>query len=490
MTPEPTAASEKPVIQAAGGILVRKTDSRNEVLLVHRKRYGDWTFPKGKLNPGESHQQAALREVHEETGFVASLDRYLGAFGYEVKGTPKIVLMWRMSPVEEGPIGDREEVAESAWVSIHEARQRLSYDLERELMQKLEPQHQDPIHPRRKRTWAWSSNQRSRDRLFRELEVFRVELAFLEHRGMGSGLAWADAARRHLDNVPGHLESGDIESGWRSLQAAQRTAVLGLDPATIGDRARILREESQKLSSWRAKSIQKLLSCPDQDLTADRLIEALALRDEFAQNQYHKIDLMGDQLKVLLAIAAGALLLLLIMFYRRSGEFSDPWSFTTIAMVLLVGVLAASFSAAQSLITNTGGGKIPERVANHFVTIARALFGATAALGGYLLYKSDTLKFTIGDNGIGASLAIAFLFGFAGERLISRITNTGQCGQAPDLPSGYTEQMPISRREWMLAALCWSELLATRAGPRRILLHRSHAGGSPGNRGFEQHDSS
>src|ERR1700674_1290382 len=93
-TPPPTANS---VIQAAGGVLHRETSSGDEVLIVHRKRYGDWTLPKGKLKPGESFTEAALREVEEETGCSVHLDEYLGAIGYSVGELAKVVLFWRMS---------------------------------------------------------------------------------------------------------------------------------------------------------------------------------------------------------------------------------------------------------------------------------------------------------------------------------------------------------------------------------------------------------
>src|SRR6266567_8369651 len=89
------------VIFAAGGIISRETSHRDEVMVIHRKRHGDWTFPKGKLKQGESFQQAAIREVREETGCKVRLGKFLGAIGYEVNGIPKAVLYWRMSAVKQ-----------------------------------------------------------------------------------------------------------------------------------------------------------------------------------------------------------------------------------------------------------------------------------------------------------------------------------------------------------------------------------------------------
>src|SRR5215469_13956837 len=99
----PVQTLEAPVIQAAGGILLRKSSRGDEVMLVQRKRYDDWTLPKGKLKPGESFADAALREVEEETGCRAELGRYLGALGYEAKGIPKVVLFWQMTSLEQKP---------------------------------------------------------------------------------------------------------------------------------------------------------------------------------------------------------------------------------------------------------------------------------------------------------------------------------------------------------------------------------------------------
>ena len=72
------SSSASPVIQAAGGVLYRETLSGDEVMIVHRKRYGDWTLPKGKLKPGESFTEAARREVEERDWVFSSSRRISG----------------------------------------------------------------------------------------------------------------------------------------------------------------------------------------------------------------------------------------------------------------------------------------------------------------------------------------------------------------------------------------------------------------------------
>jgi 8-oxo-dGTP pyrophosphatase MutT (NUDIX family) len=126
-----TSSLDTSVILAAGGILCRKARQGEEILVVHRKRYDDWTLPKGKLKPGEAFITAALREVEEETGCVARVEKYLGAIGYEANGIPKAVLFWRMSVVEQKEIADHGEVREALWIPVAVAAERLTYADER-----------------------------------------------------------------------------------------------------------------------------------------------------------------------------------------------------------------------------------------------------------------------------------------------------------------------------------------------------------------------
>ena len=83
-------------VLAAGGVVRR--DGR--ILLVHRPKYDDWTLPKGKLDAGEGFEEAALREVEEETGFRCELGDELEPTAYtDGKGREKLVRYWEMTPV-------------------------------------------------------------------------------------------------------------------------------------------------------------------------------------------------------------------------------------------------------------------------------------------------------------------------------------------------------------------------------------------------------
>jgi 8-oxo-dGTP pyrophosphatase MutT (NUDIX family) len=115
-------------VQAAGGVVSRRgPDGALELLLVHRPRYDDWTLPKGKLEPGETHEQAAVREVQEETGLECELGRELPSTHYhDRKGRPKTVRYWAMRPLA-GVAGPNGEVDEVRWASVDEAGRLLSY---------------------------------------------------------------------------------------------------------------------------------------------------------------------------------------------------------------------------------------------------------------------------------------------------------------------------------------------------------------------------
>jgi 8-oxo-dGTP pyrophosphatase MutT (NUDIX family) len=123
------------LISAAGGVLLRELGGKVQVLLIYRRRYDDWTLPKGKLEAGESPQQAALREVREETGYEVTLGDALSPIRYLVNGRPKLVHFWKMHPQGRSlGIEDHGEVAEAVWLSPEEALERMSYPLERQVL--------------------------------------------------------------------------------------------------------------------------------------------------------------------------------------------------------------------------------------------------------------------------------------------------------------------------------------------------------------------
>ena len=120
-----------PVVRAAGGIVVRG----DTILLVHRPKYDDWSFPKGKLEDGESWKAAALREVEEETGLRCSLGALIGSTRYLVVDGPKEVRYYGMSC--DGEPRAKNEVDQVRWVAFDDAADLLSHARDRELLSQL-----------------------------------------------------------------------------------------------------------------------------------------------------------------------------------------------------------------------------------------------------------------------------------------------------------------------------------------------------------------
>lgn len=122
------------LMRAAGGVLYRRGEAGFEVGVIHRPHREDWSFPKGKLDPGESFEDCAVREVFEETGYVVELHHFIGTTEYiHRKGRPKIVAYWLVSVVG-GEFTVNEEADEIRWISIEQARELVTYDRDRELL--------------------------------------------------------------------------------------------------------------------------------------------------------------------------------------------------------------------------------------------------------------------------------------------------------------------------------------------------------------------
>jgi 8-oxo-dGTP diphosphatase len=140
VTQVPTAtlvpAQEVELVRAAGGLVVRWTlNGYTEIAVVHRPGREDWSFPKGKLEPDESFEDAAVREVLEETGLKCRLGIFLGHTEYrDRKDRPKVVAYWAMEVIDDGTFTPNDEVDEVRWVDLGEASTLLTYERDRELL--------------------------------------------------------------------------------------------------------------------------------------------------------------------------------------------------------------------------------------------------------------------------------------------------------------------------------------------------------------------
>jgi 8-oxo-dGTP diphosphatase len=129
---------EATLVRAAGGVILERGRDGDRVALVHRPRYDDWTYPKGKLDGDETLERGALREVEEETGYRCRLLRPLGCTAYvDERGRDKVACYWVMEPVE-GRFRVSAEVDELRWLSVDDALGVLTYPDDRALLHSLE----------------------------------------------------------------------------------------------------------------------------------------------------------------------------------------------------------------------------------------------------------------------------------------------------------------------------------------------------------------
>jgi 8-oxo-dGTP diphosphatase len=123
-------------VLAAGGVVVRD-DGR--IAVIHRPRYDDWSLPKGKLDPGESFEDGAVREVLEETGVRGRITGELASTSYaDRKGREKLVRWYRMElDGDPSDFAPNDEVDELRWLTPGEAGALLTYERDRALVQTL-----------------------------------------------------------------------------------------------------------------------------------------------------------------------------------------------------------------------------------------------------------------------------------------------------------------------------------------------------------------
>jgi 8-oxo-dGTP diphosphatase len=126
---------EQAEVKAAGGVVWRHAGDTVAIAVAHRPRYDDWSLPKGKLDAGESWEDAALREVEEEIGLRCRLGEELDPVEYrDRKQRAKVVRYWLMEPENDVTFTPNDEVDELRWLAPDEAVDVLSYPRDAELV--------------------------------------------------------------------------------------------------------------------------------------------------------------------------------------------------------------------------------------------------------------------------------------------------------------------------------------------------------------------
>ncbi len=417
------------LIKASGGLLWRTTPRGEELAVIHRARYGDWTLPKGKLQAGEDWAEAALREVKEETGCDAELESFAGTVSYRVDGVPKLVLFWNMTPLGDCEFKPSEEVREIVWLRPREAIDRLDYPGERALVMSRHPEFAS------RSTW-WSRLWRgrispSRTRLARALSTYRVELQDRTERAKLKRIkhrSWSKAAQGTLTKAEAALDEGNIELGWSLLNAAKRIEFPGLfelDQEAFRARALgIVREAEAKLRSWRKEVVEELLLENGElkpKVGPEEVSFASFILHEHFDNDYHKRRMARRQLIILGSVLTLALLAFLSYmqwfapFHGFVMMMDDP---RFIIAVALFGVMGAAFSGTSSIAQDAVSARIPEQLMESWISLARVAVGAVAAVVIYYFLLSGLLQIAESLSA-GLVLAASFAAGFS-ERLVLR----------------------------------------------------------------------
>jgi 8-oxo-dGTP diphosphatase len=447
MSPDGAAkdSADSRVILAAGGLVWKQTWYGRQVAVIHRPKYNDWCLPKGKVKvrEGERPEQAALREVEEETGCKTKPLSFAGTTQYNVNGVPKIVFFWNMAALGECNFTPSSEVDQVLWLTPARALNRLDHTEEKTLLSTA----LSSSSPQRESSWPgffrWLDFRRCTKRYRRltsSIAAYRMDLQKLVCKAAADDRSqdwcWMDAAVQAIESAEAAADRCQIDEGWKLLHAAQRLELLSAANAELVTRATVLRHEADKLSSWRKKAVYELLGPPEHpktDLQKETVYQATLLRDEHYDNQAYKDALLRAH-QIHLWIALTFVLLLLASWRALLSTYGllepkaleppfDPFEWRMYLPVALFGLLGATVSAILKFPDSSKPSRIPELTASLKLTLLRLFMGAGSAIVIYIFLTSDLANEIFAFNPakitISTLAAISIVAGFS-ERLVLR----------------------------------------------------------------------
>ncbi|WP_343571435.1 bifunctional NUDIX hydrolase/histidine phosphatase family protein [Mycobacterium sp.] len=145
MSTQPSwSRSASKIVLAAGGVLWRPDhrESAEEVAVIHRPRYDDWSLPKGKVDPGETEPVTAVREIFEETGHHVQLGRRIATVSYPIEPRTKKVQYWSARSIG-GSFAPNHEVDDLIWLPAAAAIKKVSYPYDRKVLRRWAKQSAD-----------------------------------------------------------------------------------------------------------------------------------------------------------------------------------------------------------------------------------------------------------------------------------------------------------------------------------------------------------
>jgi 8-oxo-dGTP pyrophosphatase MutT (NUDIX family) len=418
-------------VLAAGGVVRRRVDGKERVAVVRRNRHGgDWTLPKGHCESGETLQDAAIREVREETGWRASPVSLIGATNYATDEGEKYVLFWTMdadAPVPEGPMVGEVEAVD--WLTYRDARRRLSYPKEIDILARAQPRRG---HLRMFVPTVFRSSQP--ERLEEGIQTTWSSLRLCPGFGGDAEPTWVVQAEANLRDAEAALALGEVDRGWALVHRTHELQVFGYDDAQVTSEATTVHAElsSPKFGAWRRNAITQHL---DQVFALNEaksawkwplhdrqiwLAGALRTRHESYANEYQNLRLVRRFQSILLLIAVLILVGALIGAAFANSSFQDgPEKWWVVLGAALSGALGGITSALQRT-TRRSVARIPERLGSLVHSLSRPIIGAIAGVTVLLAVRAGiTQAGSESEQQVAYVLLLAFGAGFS-ERLVVR----------------------------------------------------------------------
>ena len=286
------------------------------------------------------------------------------------------------------------------------------------------------------------------ERISASLESATIELAQrrANQDDAGKQAGWLTAVEGHLATARCAYGNEHYQIGWREIKAADRTMLEDpKDALGVEARAATLRRDAEAVGGRRGRAMMDLLCdangklLPNLSCDRTRIIEAAVLRDEHYDTLYYRIELRRRHLINLFILLLVSLVLLLVLAYFGKIELfrgTDPnsGSFGRLVTVILLGMLGASLSVAQTVVASDINAKIPSQLVGAFMVWMRPVIGATAAVVAYvLLLANEHMKIfdaTLAQN-FKVVCVIALVAGFS-ERFIVGALNRVADSQSGD----------------------------------------------------------
>ena len=279
----------------------------------------------------------------------------------------------------------------------------------------------------------WLVQHQSWRRLGSEIEAFELAL-----RSRGDATL-APQIGRALQRARDAHEAGDIDQGWKCLQAAQRLELLTLKDEDLPAAALVIKKEASKLRGWRKEAVEELLTPKDcgAKLTKERVLRAALLRDEHYGNEAYRDGLRRSNavgLAIALFVALGCLFAMLFSAPLPGGQDETLSRFAYVAVMGLIGAIVSAITRMPDPQTRE---RIPQVASSSRIMFLRILMGPASAIVIYFVMQSG-LKF--GETQLDAKwpdavLVISFVAGFS-ERLVMRVVDSiaKSTPEAPDRP--------------------------------------------------------